>query len=393
MTVLPDRRIVVPALGVTQILAWGSTFYLLGVLSPLIARDTGWSYDLVVSGVSVGLLVAGIAAPRVGHLIARNGGRPVLAGGALLLASGLLGIGLAPNFACYLAAWAVIGLGMSAGLYDAAFSTLGGIYGAQSRGGITSVTLFGGFASTVCWPLSAALAAEFGWRGACFAYAAIQIGIALPIHLFALPAHSPAALIAAKAQPAVRLERGETAVFILVAAVVTNGAAILSIMGTHLLPILAARGLDLTLAVGLGTIVGPAQVGARVVEMLAERRFHHHPLWTMAGSAVLVAIAAAMLVFNFPIVALAIALYGAGNGIGSVARGTMPLALFGPDRYPVLMGRLAFPILVAMAVSPFLGGLAFQKGGPVWTLGLLTAIAFANVALVTILMAMTRRHR
>ena len=113
----------------------------------------------------------------------------------------------------------------------------------------------------------------------------------------------------------------------------------------------------------------------------------------MAASAALVAIAAAMLVFNFPIVALAIALYGAGNGIGSVARGTMPLALFGPDRYPVLMGRLAFPILVAMAVSPFLGGLAFQKGGATWTLGLLAALAFANVALVTILMAMTKRHR
>jgi predicted MFS family arabinose efflux permease len=393
MIVLPDRRVVVPALGITQILAWGSTFYLLGVLSPLIARDTGWSYDLVVSGVSVGLLVAGLAAPRVGHLIARNGGRPVLAGGAILLASGLLGVGLAPNFTCYLAAWAVVGLGMSAGLYDAAFSTLGGIYGSQSRGAITSVTLFGGFASTVCWPLSAALAAQLGWRGACLAYAAIQIGIALPIHLFVLPSQKSAALTAAKAAPRVRLERGEFVVFIVVAAVVTNGAAILSIIGTHLLPILTARGLDLTVAVGLGTIVGPAQVGARFVEMLAERRFHHHPLWTMAASAGLVAIAALMLAFNFPIVALAIALYGAGNGIGSVARGTMPLALFGPDRYPVLMGRLAFPILVAMAVSPFLGGLAFQEGGATWTLGLLAAIALANLALMTALMAMTKRHR
>jgi MFS family permease len=118
--------------------------------APFIAKDTGWSYDLIIGGVAVGLLVAGLSATRVGHLIANMGGRPVLAGGALLLAAGLLGIGLAPSFAWYLAGWVVIGLGMSAGLYDAAFSTLGGIYGSQSRSAITSVTLFGGFASTVC---------------------------------------------------------------------------------------------------------------------------------------------------------------------------------------------------------------------------------------------------
>ena len=154
---LPDRRIVVTALGVTQILAWGSTFYLLAVLAPNIARDTGWTYDRVVIGVSVGLLVAGIVSPRVGRYIASHGGRPVLAIGALLLAAGLASLGAAPNFPLYLVAWAVIGAGMGAGLYDAAFSTLGNIYGSNARGAIAAVTLFGGFASTVCWPLSAYL--------------------------------------------------------------------------------------------------------------------------------------------------------------------------------------------------------------------------------------------
>jgi predicted MFS family arabinose efflux permease len=146
------------------------------------------------------------------------------------------------------------------------------------------------------------------------------------------------------------------------------------------LPLLQARGLELALAVGLGTIIGPAQVGARVVEMLAGR--HYHPVWTMIASAVLVAISAVMLFAGFPLVALAIVLYGAGNGIGSVARGTVPLALFGAERYSVLMGRLALPLLVAMAVSPYLGGLAFQKGGADWTLAMLAALALTNVALV-----------
>jgi predicted MFS family arabinose efflux permease len=378
---LPDRRIVVTALGVTQILAWGSTFYLLAVLAPHIARDTGWGYDWVVAGASVGLLVAGIVSPRVGRFIAMHGGRPVLAAGALLLAAGLAGLGLAQDYTLYLLAWAVVGAGMGAGLYDAAFSTLGSIYGSNARGAITGVTLFGGFASTVCWPLSAWLVQRFGWRDACLTYAAIQLAMALPIHLLALPRGKRIDAAQPKPAPAaVRLQAGEHAVFAILAAVVTIGATILSIVGTHLLPLLQARGVALAAAVGLGTLIGPAQVGARVVEMLAGR--HYHPVWTMIASALLVAVAAVMLYAGFPLIALAIVLYGAGNGIGTVARGSLPLTLFGADRYPVLMGRLALPILIAMAVSPYVGGLAFQRGGADWALGLLAGLALTNVLLV-----------
>ena len=141
---------------------------------------------------------------------------------------------------------------------------------------------------------------------------------------------------------------------------------------------------------GLGAIVGPSQVGARFVETLAGRRYD--PIWTMVASAVLVAIAAFMLIADISAIALAIVLYGAGNGIGSIARGTVPLALFGPDRYAVLTGRLAMPLLVAMAISPFIGGLAFQKGGSEWILALLTALSFTNVAFVALLRMMTRPH-
>jgi predicted MFS family arabinose efflux permease len=376
---LPDRRVVVTALGVTQILAWGSTFYLLAVLAPYIARDTGWQYDWVIAGASVGLAVAGIVSPRVGRFISSHGGKPVLMGGALLLAAGLAALGLASTLPVYLAAWAIVGAGMGAGLYDAAFSTLGNIYGSNARGPITFVTLFGGFASTVCWPLSAYLVERLGWRDACLVYAAVQVVFSLPIHALALPRGRHLDPAAPKPAVAVSLQPDERRIFAILAAVVTIGAAILSIVGTHLLPLLQARGLALAEAVAFGVLVGPAQVGARVVEMLAGR--HYHPAWTMIASAVLVAIAAAMLFAGFPMVALAIVLYGAGNGIGTVARGAVPLAVFGPDRYPVLMGQLALPILIAMAVSPYLGGLAFQKGGADWTLGLLAGLALANVVL------------
>jgi predicted MFS family arabinose efflux permease len=389
MTALSDRRIIIPALGITQIFAWGSTFYLPAALAPLIASDTGWPYDLTVGGVSVGLLVAGLASPRVGRLIAERGGRPVLVVGALLLATGLFGIGTAPTLAWYFFGWLVTGLGMSASLYDAAFSTLGRIYGSSSRTPITAVTLFGGFASTVCWPLSAFLAARYGWRAACFVYAAIQIVVALPIHLLALPAAAMTeGSAAAQKRSPVHLRRDEYAIFGLLAAVLTLGAAVLSIVGTQLLPLLTARGIGVSAAVAFGAIVGPAQVGARVVELLVGDRYD--PVWTIVASATLVATSALMLTLGLPMVALAIALYGAGNGIGSVARGTVPLALFGAERYPVLMGRLGFPLLVAMAVSPYLGGVAFQKGGAEWTLLLLTVLAVANVILVGALRIVTR---
>jgi MFS family permease len=391
---IPDRRVVVTALGVAQILAWGSTFYLLGVLANPITRDTGWGYEWVMGGVSVGLLTAGAVSPRVGRAIGQHGGRLILAGGAVLLALGLLLVGLAQSFAWYLAAWVVIGAGMGAGLYDAAFSTLGSIYDKDSRSAITWVTFFGGFASTVCWPLSAFLVEQLGWRGACFVYAAIQIGFALPMLLFALPRHSfitpPQGEPAAGTRP-VRLTAAEVPVFAILAAVLTLGAAILSMVGTHLLPLLQARGFELAAAVALGTLVGPSQAGARVIEMFAGR--HYQPIWTMVASTVLVAIGTFLLFVGFPIYTVAILLYGAGNGIGSVARGTLPLWLFGPARYPILMGRLALPILLSMALSPFLGAIVIHAGGPDLALAFLATLAAANVLLVGLLWTLSRRGK
>jgi hypothetical protein len=161
--------------------------------------------------------------------------------------------------------------------------------------------------------------------------------------------------------------------FALLAVVLTLSAAILSMMGIHLLPLLQARGLELSVAVGLGAIVGPSQVGARMVEMLIGR--HYHPIWTMISSAVLVAAGTALLFAAFPAYFVAVVLYGAGNGLGSIARGTLVLALFGSSRYSVLMGRLALPILMSMALSPFIAATAFQAGGANLTLGLITLLA------------------
>jgi hypothetical protein len=178
--------------------------------------------------------------------------------------------------------------------------------------------------------------------------------------------------------------------FALLAVVLTLSAAILSMVGIHLLSLLQARGLELSVAVGLGAMVGPSQVGARIVEMLAGR--HYQPIWTMVASAVLVAVGIAFLFLDFAPYSIAIVVYGAGNGIGSVARGTLPLALFGSSRYPVQMGRLALPILMSMALSPLVGAIAFQAGGANVTLGILAFLAAANVLLVGLLWALSTRR-
>jgi MFS family permease len=390
---LPDRRVVAAALGAVQILAWGSTFYLLAVLAPSIVRETGWGYEWVMSGVSVGLLIAGIVSPRVGRAIADHGPRPILALGAMLSAAGLLGLGLTQSFAWYVAAWVLLGTGMGAGLYDAAFAALGSIYGAEARAPISWVTLLGGFASTVCWPLSAFLSAQLGWRATCFVYAGIYAGMALPLLLVVLPRRAGAGdnpAPAVRSAAPLRLRRDELAAFVVLAAALTVVFAILSIVGANFLTLLQARGVSLGEAVALGMIIGPAQVGARLVETMFGSRYD--PIWTMLASAAAVALSMVLFAIGAPLFAAAVAFYAAGTGIASIARGTVPLALFGPERYPVIVGRLGLPILAAMALAPFVGAVAFQHGGADATFALLDALTGANVLLVLLLWGLSRKR-
>ncbi|KFG67643.1 MFS transporter [Microvirga sp. BSC39] len=386
----PSPGLVITTLGITQILAWGSSFYLPAVLAHPIAADTGWSLGRVVGGLSLGLLAAGLVAPKVGRTIDARGGRPVLTASSILLGSGLATLALAHSLPVYLMAWLVMGVGMGAGLYDAAFATLGRLYGKDARRAITTLTLWGGFASTVCWPLSAWLVEYFGWRGACAVYAAIQILISLPLHAFVLPGigtvrpdAKPSGGVTEAPAPQTLSRSRRNRAFLLLATVLTLGAVTASMIGVHLLTLLQARGLELAAAVALGALVGPSQVGARIVEMAFGR--HYHPIWTMAASVALVAAGVILLVAGFPILALALALYGAGNGIGSIAKGTLPLALFGPFGYASLMGKLAMPSLLAQALSPSIGAILIEWGGTDAALRLLAGMACLNLGLVGLL--------
>ncbi|MGN7127367.1 MFS transporter [Methylorubrum thiocyanatum] len=379
-----DRLTVISALGVVEILAWGSSFYLPAVLAGPIAADTGWPLAWVVGGLSIGLLVAAIASPRVGIAIHRHGGRPVLASAALLLALGHLVIGLAPSLPVFFAGWLVIGLGVGCGLYDPAFATLGRFYGAEARPAITTLTLWGGFASTVCWPLSAFLVEQVGWRGACLAYAGLHLAVTLPLVLGLIPGVPASAEVDGGEHRAdAPLAPRERRAFLLMAGVLVLGGTVTTMVSVHLITLLQARGVALAAAVSYGALIGPAQVAARVVEMANKGR--HHPLWTLMVAMVLVTLGLTILAAGIPAVAVALVLYGAGNGIYSIARGTVPLALFGADRYPVLVGRLARPGLAAQALAPSLGAVTLTYGGPDTAYVLLAALAFANVGLAAAL--------
>lgn len=391
----PRLRAIIPVLGVTQILAWGSSYYLLAVLARPIAGDTGWPLPWIVGGLSLGLFVAGVVSPRVGDAIQRLGGRLVLATSAVFLAFGLVGLALSPNLPVYVASWLVLGVGMGAGLYDAAFATLGRIYGQRARTAIATLTLFGGFASTVCWPLSALLVSELGWRNACLVYAGVHLLVLLPLYVFALPreprrATPPLATAARDGRAERPIPAGSRPLFVLIALVIAISSMISALLSVHLLAILQAREIALAAAVALGAIVGPSQVGARAIEMAISR--FHHPIWTKLASAVFVAAGVGLLWLGLPIVAAALVFYGAGIGIESIARGTLPLAVFGERHYPAIMGRIAMPSLIGQAASPSLGALLIDALGADGTLAVLFAVAIVNALLVMALFVLVERH-
>ncbi len=377
----PQKRWIVSALGIMQIFAWGSTFYLPAILAAPIAADTGWSLTWIVGSLSMGLVVAGLVSPRVGIAIDRFGGRRLLSLSCVLLAIGLLLIGSASVLWVYMAGWLILGIGMGAGLYDAAFATLGQIYGLKARSAITALTLWGGFASTICWPLTAWLLEQWGWRTTCFVYAGIMLFICLPLLRLALPA---------KQQPIAKIDLPAPAPFVftqlenrqmrLVMFTLIISGAIGALVSVHLLLLLSGRGLSTEDAVMLGALIGPAQVAGRLLE--AANRERHHPLWTLTIAVALTAAGLILLASGASLPALALILYGAGNGIFSIAKGALPLFLFGVERYARIMGRLARPSMLAQAVAPALVAWLLAGNGAQPLALLLTVLSALNIVVV-----------
>ncbi|SDI21034.1 Predicted arabinose efflux permease, MFS family [Arthrobacter subterraneus] len=389
------RGYVVTGLGIGQILSFGSTFYLLAVLAEPIVTDTGWSSSLVVAGVSLGLVIAGLGSPRVGALVAGNHGRTVLIASALLLALGLAVLGLAPTLWWYLGAWVILGLGMSGGLYSAAFAVLGHTYGPAARSAITLLTLFGGFASTICWPLSALLVNEIGWRWTALAYAGAHLLVTAPLYAFTIPrrpytpAHNEVPV-----RPSTEVQRSAAphwSLIILIATISTLGMATATVISVHMFSLLAGIGIAGTAAVVMAATIGPSQVGARFVELVVARK--HHPLWTLLAATLALAVSINFLGAGLLAPAILLVVYGVGIGLISIANGTVPLAMFGQDQYARIMGRIALPSLLAQATAPIVGSLLIENVGHRNTLVVLGVFALLAFMLTTLLMFLHPRTR
>lgn len=372
------------ALGTTQTIAWASSYYLPAILAAPIARDLGLAPTYVFGALSGALVISGLLGSRVGHAIDTFGGRGLLAISNLVFAAGLLLLSFAQGAAVLIAAWMLLGLGMGMGLYEAAFATLARIYGAGARKSITGITLIAGFASTLGWPLTTWLDSEYGWRVACQVWALIHILLALPLNLLlprAVPQDQEAQPGSALGQRSGR--QSETFAMVLLAYMFAAASFVSSGISAILPTMLVAFGASPAEALLAGALVGPAQVGARLLEAGWLGRFH--PLLSARLAMLMNPIGVVALVAGGPFLAPAFTvLYGAGNGIITIARGTLPLALFGPTGFGRRVGMISLPSRMTGALAPLALGLMVEQIGSsaLWISALASISAFFALLLL-----------
>jgi MFS family permease len=350
---------IIVALGTTQTLAWASSYYLPAILADPIGRDLGVSSNWIFAAFSASLVISAVLGPRIGRRIDLVGGRQVLSASNVTLAAGLALLGCTYSIPVLVAAWLLLGIGMGLGLYDAAFAALGRIYGDGARRSITGITLFAGFASTVGWPLTAWGLETIGWRETCFAWAAAHILLGLPLNLLMLPSVKGAkAAVAESIKPQIAIDR----TMILLAFVFAAAWSVTGAMAAHLPRILEAAGATPRQAVAAGALIGPAQVLARIVEAGFLSRYH--PLLSTRLACLTHPIGVVILALAGGGAASVFAIFhGAGNGILTIARGTLPLAIFGPQNYGYRLGIIGAPARMAQAVAPLAFGLLIDSMG------------------------------
>lgn len=377
---ISHRTTVITTLGVTQTLAWASTYYLPAILAAPIADGLHMSERFVFGVFSAALLLSGLLGPWAGRVIDQKGGRDVLVATSLIFAAGLALLSVATGPISLIAAWTILGLGMGFGLYEAAFATATGLYGADARNAITGITLVAGFASTVGWPASALFIDQFGWRGACLAWAGLHLLVGLPLNRFLVPQAPP--------PPPRRPQQAGTdqIPWTMIVLAITFGATwfVSAGMAAHLPGLLQAMGAAPDAAIAAAALVGPAQVGARLIEFGILRRLP--PMASARLATALHPVGAVILAALGPIGAIPfVLLHGGGNGLLTIARGTLPLALFGPQGYGQRAGLLAAPARILQGAAPLLFSVVLDRGGPLGMLALsggLMAVSFAALALL-----------
>lgn len=395
----PGGPSLIVALGVTQIFGYGALYYAFTVLAPRITESLGWAPEWTFGGFAAGLLLGGAVAPLTGSLIDRYGTRLVMTVGSALAGLSLLALAEARGIVSYVAAMVALQAVTTAIFYDAAFAALTQARGSQARRAISKLTLIGGFASTLFWPLTSSLLAVLDWRGVYRLYGLSQLFVCVPLHLFFLPgrvkrpAEAHAAAPAAGAEPEATYLTGDARrrAFLLLALAFSLQGFVVSAASIHILTLL--RGFDLTpaVAVFIGAMIGPSQVAGRLIEMLFGRAVS--PVTTAWVSACLMPLGLLLLLIggNVPVIAGCFAVgYGMSMGLSSIVRGTVPLQLLGPAGFGATMGKLSAPGLAIKAAAPLAFAVALERAGV--TFSTLLLIAFSGLAAVALfLLARSQR--
>jgi MFS family permease len=379
----------IPALGLTQIVGWGSLFYAYGVLMQPMQIELQTSKPVIVGAYSAALLISGCFSTLAGSIIDRIGGRLLMGAGTLLAALMLALLANVHSVAGLYFVWAGIGIAMSATLYQPAFAVITQVFGGGYRRAITLLTLFGGFASTVSWPLTQFLLDRLGWRETWLIYAVANLLLCFPIHAFlpkiksassassAAPASSPTAKTNGATLSAVLRQPS----FYIITAAITFNALVFSAMSLHLISILHDRGVSASHAAAIGAMVGPMQVFGRILETTVGKKASSRQIGVMAtwllplSLALLIAppFAPSEWLLIYGVFAV---MYGIGNGVMTIVRGTLPAELYGRETYGAISGAMSTPVLIAIAAGPFVASLLYSAtGGYTGTLWALIGIA------------------
>ncbi|MCV9934851.1 MFS transporter [Boseaceae bacterium BT-24-1] len=359
------------ALGVTQVVGYGCLYYAFAVLAPGITASLGWAPEWTYGGFAIGLLFGGLVAPAAGRLIDQYGTRLVMTIGSALAGLSLLALAEARGPASYIGAMIALEAVSALVLYDAAFTALTQAHGPGARRAISQLTLIGGFASTLFWPLTTALLNNFDWRDIYRIYAVLQFTLCVPLHWLLLPGPSRSAPKVAQATDssapsAEGYLEGEARrnAFVLLALAFSLQGFVVSAMSVHMLTMLQGLGLSAAVAVGIGAMVGPSQVAGRLAEMLFGTSLD--PVTTAWTSAALMPIGFALLMIGGTTATLAglfAIAYGISMGLSSIVRGTVPLKLFGPAGYGAMLGKLSAPGLIVKAAAPLLFAILIERAG------------------------------
>lgn len=383
----------VPALGVTQIVSWGTLYYSIAVLGASIRAELGISAARLFGAYSLALLLSALAAPTVGRAIDRHGGRAVMSAGSVCAAAALVAIAHVHSVVALYAAWAVAGIAMAMTMYDAAFATLSQHAGTGYRKALTALTLLGGLASTVFWPASLKGLEWFGWRDTLTIFAALEVLLCLPLHWWFIPRGDGAAGAGktGSAQQEGYLPRAQRrAAFVWLAVAFALNGFIVSVLTVHLITMLQGKGLALDTAVWVASFFGPMQVIGRLLEFSVGRRFSSRSIGIAALSLLVVTTAVLLALRGEVALALLFAvLFGASNGVVTIVRGTVPAELFGRAGYGGTLGNLAAPALFARAVAPFTFAPLAAAESAVHA-GLLVLLAMAVLSVVSFGLAVKR---